>query len=88
MFKWIKKKWNKKDCFYKVVKAFVYTFVLTFLTGIVVVLTGMMELSWKIISTAILLPALSAGITAAVNKLRGRDCVKFEENESENDKNE
>lgn len=88
MFKWLKKEWNKKGCFYKVIRSFLQTFALTFLTGITVVLSGAMKLSWGIILSAVLIPAVLAGITAVVNLLGGKDCTKYKENESENDKNE
>ena len=88
MFKWLKKEWNKKSCFYKVIRTFLQTFALTFLTGITVVLSGAMKLSWGLILSAVLIPAISAGITAAVNLLGGKACTKYKENESENDNNE
>ena len=88
MFKWLKKEWNKKGCFYKVIRSFLQTFALTFLTGVTVVLSGAMKLSWEIILSAVLIPAVSAGITAAINLLGGKACTKYKENESEYDNNE
>ncbi|MBQ8165304.1 MAG: hypothetical protein IJZ94_05770 [Clostridia bacterium] len=88
MFNWLKTEWNKKGCFYKVVRTFLQTFAVALMTEITAVLSGVMEISWQMVLTVVLIPSISAGITAAINKLSGKDCKATENDESEGVKNE
>ena len=67
MLDFIKKEWQKKGCFYRTVRTAWQAFLGTALPELVLLLSGAVELDWKILLSAVISPAISAAIAAVMN---------------------
>ena len=68
MIEWIKKEWKNKGCFYRTVRTFLQAAGGVILAGIMALITKQIGFEWNSIMSGILIPALSAGIGAVMNK--------------------
>lgn len=68
MINFIRKEWNKKGCFYRTVRTAAQAFIATAVSELTFLLSGAAELSFKILLSTVLIPAISAATAAVMNK--------------------
>lgn len=67
MLDFIKNEWQKKGCFYRTVRTAWQAFLGTALPEFVLLFSGVVELNWRILLSAVISPAISAAIAAVMN---------------------
>lgn len=81
MIDFIRKEWCKKGCFYRTVRTAWQAFLATAMSELTLLLSGTVELSWRILLSTVLIPAISAAIAAVMNVKEPSNIAKNKEEE-------